>query len=259
MDMTAASALQVLPLPGLPNVEPGDDVAALLVEALGRAGIKLQSGDVVAVAQKIISKAEDRYVFLKSVTPSPRAEEIAKATRKDPRIVELVLRESSEVLRMKRNVLIVRHKHGYVLAQAGIDQSNIISDPDNPRVLLLPEDPDTSAQKLRDALGKRCGVTPYVLITDSWGRAWRRGIVGFALGAAGFAPIVSKIGAKDMMGRTMEVTEIAIADQLASMATHVMGEAAEGTPAVVIRGARVSPAHSNAAALIRPLAEDLFQ
>jgi coenzyme F420-0:L-glutamate ligase / coenzyme F420-1:gamma-L-glutamate ligase len=220
----------------------------------------LQPGDILVVAQKIVSKAEGRHVDLATVAPSARALELATATRKDPRLVQLVLDESGEVLRAVPNVLIVRHRCGYIMANAGIDRSN-----SGPRgagqeiVVLLPVDPDASASRLRQALGARLGIEPGVIVSDSFGRPWRNGSVNVALGAAGLASLVDRRGEKDRDGRVLEATEVACADALAAGAGLAMGEGAEGTPMVLVRGWSAAAGERNGGALIRPPAEDLFQ
>jgi coenzyme F420-0:L-glutamate ligase/coenzyme F420-1:gamma-L-glutamate ligase len=255
----STGSLTLTALRGMPEVTPGSDLAALLAGALEAAGLALRSGDVLVVAQKVVSKAEDRYVALDSITPQARALELAAITGKDPRLIELILGESSEVLRAKRDVLIVRHRLGFVMANAGIDRSNLAAAAGAERVLLLPQDPERSAAALRAALGARCGVTPGVIISDSFGRAWRRGVVNVAIGAAGVTALINRRGERDRGGRALEVTEVAHADAVAAAAGLVMGEAAEGTPAVLVRGLEWRGAEVAAAALIRPLAEDLFR
>lgn len=251
--------LQLTTLPGIPLVEPGDDLCALIVAALDRAQEKLQAGDVLVLAQKIVSKSENRYSYLNEVTPSARAIELAVQADKDPRIVELILRESVEVLRVRKGAIIVEHRNGYVHAHAGIDQSNITSQADNPRVLLLPENPDASAAKLREQLHAAIGTDVSIIINDSAGRAWRNGVIGFALGTAGFTPLENRIGTRDLFGRALEVTEIAVADELAAAASFLMGQAAEGAPVVLIRGANVSRADVDSKSLIRERSQDMFR
>ena len=221
--------------------------------------IALVDGDLLVVAQKIISKAEGRYVDLASVTPQGRALELAAITGKDARLIELILAESTGVLRAKRDVLIVRHRLGFVMANAGIDRSNTGGGAAAERVLLLPEDPEGSATALRADLARRCGVAPGLIISDSFGRPWRKGVVNIALGAAGVAALVNRRGEADRGGRRLEVTEVALGDALAAAAGVLMGEAAEGTPAVHIRGLKVTAPAIPASALIRPLEEDLFR
>jgi coenzyme F420-0:L-glutamate ligase / coenzyme F420-1:gamma-L-glutamate ligase len=243
-------------LPGIGEIEPGDDLAAILGEALRRLQVTPQPADVLVVAQKVVSKAEGRYVSLATVTVSPRAAELAALTRKDARVVELVLRESVEVLRVKPDVLIVRHRLGYVMANAGIDRSNVGG---NGRVLLLPADPDGSAAALRASLLERHGFQVGVIICDSFGRPWRKGVTNVALGAAGVPALLDRRGDPDRNGRRLEVTEVAFADQLASAAGLLMGEGAESRPAVLIGGLALTAPPVPAARLIRPLEEDLFR
>lgn len=254
-----SASLQLLPLAGFPLVEPGDDLPDLVAQALACNGLELQAGDVLVVAQKIVSKAEGRYVALADVVPGPEAVELAARAGKDPRHVELLLRESREVLRVRPGVIIVEHRNGYVLANAGIDRSNITSEPDNPRVLLLPEDPDASAAALREGLAQRLGVAPQVIINDSVGRAWRNGTVGIAIGTAGLVPLFNQVGDVDLFGNVLEVTEPAVADELAAAASLVMGQAAEGCPVVLARGARLAASEGGSGSLLRPREMDMFR
>ena len=252
--------LEITALPGIPLVRPGDDLATLIVAALGRAETALKVGDALVVAQKIVSKAEGRYAALASVEPRPEARDLAAKTDKDPRLVELILRESARVVRHRPGLLIVQHRHGYVLANAGIDASNVEPDPvAGERVLLLPEDPDRSCRALRRRLREATGVAPTVIINDSLGRAWRHGTVGTALGAAGLAALLDLRGETDLFGRTLRVSQVGLADELASAASLVQGEAAEGTPVALIRGMAPEGADQQAADLIRSEDEDLFR
>jgi coenzyme F420-0:L-glutamate ligase/coenzyme F420-1:gamma-L-glutamate ligase len=247
-------------LPGIGEVAPGADLAAIAADALVRAGTTIRPRDVLVVAQKIVSKAEDRHVRLASVVPSARALQLAAATGKDPRLVQLVLDESSEVLRVARNVLIVRHRRGFVMANAGIDRSNVgPAAAGDERVLLLPVDPDASASRLRDALHVRFGVAPGVIVSDSFGRPWRNGTTNVALGSAGLPSLLDRRGELDRDGRMLEVTQVACADALAAGAGLVMGEGAEGTPMVLVHGWSANGLARDASALIRPVAEDLFR
>jgi coenzyme F420-0:L-glutamate ligase / coenzyme F420-1:gamma-L-glutamate ligase len=256
----AMEALEIWPLKGLPRVKPGDNLAALIAVALEQQGATLATGDVIVVAQKIVSKAEGRLVDLSSVTPSARANELASITGKDPRLMELVLAESVAVLRAKRNVIIVEHRLGLVMANAGIDQSNVEADGMVEPVLLLPEDPDQSAHQLKVDLETRYGSTGIaVVISDSVGRAWRLGTVGLAIGAAGLPSLVDQRGDADMNGRVLQVTETALADSVAAAAVLVMGEAAEGTPAAIVRGVSWSAPERPARTLVRPQHEDMFR
>ncbi len=250
-------ALSLTPLGGLPEVRPGDDLGELLLGALADEDIGLADGDILAVTQKIVSKAEGRARRLAEVTPSPRAVTLGAETGKDPRLVELILRESRQIVRTRRELIIAEHRLGIVLANAGIDRSNLSGDDDT--VLLLPEDPDASAARLRNALQAASGARLGVIITDSVGRAWRKGTVGIAIGVAGVAAFVDLRGRRDRHGRALQVSEIAPADSLAAAAALVMGEAAEGIPAVLIRGAAGALGEGPAAAVLRPRAEDLFR
>lgn len=245
-------------IPGVPRVQPGDDPAALISAALRGAGVKPLTGDLVAVAQKIISKAEGRSVRLATVTPSAEAEDIAARANKDPRVVELILRESRAVLRVSPGVIIVEHRCGVVLANADIDRSNI-EDSDE-QALLLPADADASAARLREGLQREFGVPLGVIITDSIGRAWRLGTVGIAIGCAGVTALQDLRGQTDMFGRTLQVSEVAVADSIAAAAVLVMGEAAEGTPLVLVRGAGTGTDTSQTARnALRPANTDLFR
>ena len=243
-------------LQGIPDINAGDDLAAILAAVLPST---VTAGDLLVVAQKIISKAEGRYVDLKTVSPSARARELAGITGKDPRLIELILAESSDVLRAQPNVLIVRHRLGYVMANAGIDRSNVRSPAGEERVLLLPQDADASAASLREGLRKKIGLDLGIIVSDSFGRPWRNGVVNVALGAAGLPALIDRRGEADLYGRAMEVTQVAIADAVAAAAGLAMGEAAEGLPAILVRGLVTTAPHCAVQALIRPLAEDLFR
>lgn len=253
------SALSIIPLQPFPLVEPGDDVAGLIATALRATEEELLAGDVLVIAQKIISKAEGRYAYLDEVEPDQRAVELAALTDKDPRQVALVLQESREVLRSRPGVIIVEHRNGYVHANAGIDKSNISIDDSRPRVLLLPEDPDRSAAELRAALAEEFGLAPQIIINDSFGRAWRNGTVGVAIGCAGLAPLYNQIGEQDLFGNELEVTEAAVADELAAAASLVMGQAAEGCPVVLVRGAQLAQAEQDSTPLLREKTLDMFR
>lgn len=254
-----ANSLQLIALEGFPLVEPGDNLAQLLADALTANGLQLECGDVLVLAQKIVSKAEGRYVRFADVTPSPEALDLARRADKDPCQAELILRESAEVLRVRPGVIIVEHNSGAVLANAGIDRSNIASDPDDPRVLLLPEDADASAARLRANLAVVTGQTVQIVINDSVGRAWRNGTVGIAIGTAGLDPLFNQVGERDIFGNVLEVTEPAVADELAAAASLVMGQAAEGCPVVLVRGARLRPSDGGSRALLRDKSMDLFR
>jgi coenzyme F420-0:L-glutamate ligase / coenzyme F420-1:gamma-L-glutamate ligase len=246
-------------LAGVPLIEPGDDLAAILADALRANEVGLRNRDLLVVAQKIVSKAEGRYVALAEVEPSPRAREIAERTGKDPRYVEVVLSQSEEVVKLGPRVVVAGHKLGFVMANAGIDESNIPQPPGEERVLLLPEDPDASARRLKAELDAAFGVSIGVVINDSFGRPWRNGVVGVALGAAGAPALVDRIGAPDLFGRKLKVTEIAFADEVASAASMLMGQADEGRPAVLVRGLFIDAPERPAAALVRPRERDMFR
>lgn len=244
-------------LGGIPLVQPGDDLATLVLEAVERAGLRLEPGDVLAVAQKIMSKAEGRLVDLGSVKAGDRARQLAAETDKDPRIVELILGESRRVVRKRPGLIIVEHRLGLILANAGIDRSNVEGDEE--QVLLLPEDPDASARALSEALGRRTGVGPGVLCVDSLGRPWRLGTTGVAIGATGVSVVTDLRGTTDLFDRPMQVAEVAPADSIAAAAVLLMGEGAEGTPVVLVRGMPAPAGEQPATAALRPAEEDLFQ
>ena len=257
--MSGVGRLELLALPGLPMVKANDDLAALLAEAYARGAIAPRPGDVLALAQKIVSKAEGRTVELASVVPSPRAVALAAEVQKDPRLVELILSESVRVVRSRPNVLIVEHRLGFVRANAGIDQSNVAPADGIERALLLPTDPDASAARLRTALGQRLGMAPAVIVTDSFGRAWRRGTQGIAIGAAGLPALLNLRGNPDLFGRTLQVSISGFADEIASAASLVMGQGNEAQPAVLVRGLAWTAPDNPAADLVRPAAEDMFR
>jgi coenzyme F420-0:L-glutamate ligase/coenzyme F420-1:gamma-L-glutamate ligase len=255
----APARLELLALGTLPLVRAGDALAPLILAALQREGLTLQPGDVLVVAQKIVSKAEGRRVALAGITPSRRARALAQRTGKDPRLIELILRESREVLRVGREVLIVEHRSGFVLANAGIDQSNVNEGGDDAEALLLPEDADASAARLRTELAALTGVDAAVLVIDSIGRAWRRGTTGQTLGAAGLPVVVDARGRRDLFGRALRATDIAVADELAAAASLLMGQADESRPVVLARGLAAGDTGQTARVLQRDRREDLFR
>ncbi len=244
---------------GIAEVRSADRLGTLVHEAATRSGWTLSDGDVVVVAQKIVSKAEGRIARLDAMTPSPLARDLAAATRKDPRLVQLVLDQSDEVLRARAGVMVVAHRRGWVMANAGIDQSNV-PDADDDVVLLLPENPDASARALRDELAALTGADVCVVIADSFGRAWRMGVVGVAIGASGFETVECWRGRRDRQGRELAHTEVARADEIAAAAGLLMGQADEGRPLVLMRGLTVrSSETADASDLVRPAAEDMFR
>ncbi|MEE8079699.1 MAG: coenzyme F420-0:L-glutamate ligase [Pseudomonadales bacterium] len=254
----AASSFQVFGLSEVPMVRAGDDLAELIADALERSDYELADSDIVCVAQKIVSKAEGRLIALASVTASAEAVELARETDKDPRLVELILQESTELLRKKPGVLIMRHRLGLVGAHAGIDQSNI--DHENGEcALLLPEDPDRSARQLQLALEARTGAKIAVIITDSANRPWRLGTTGIAIGAAGLTVLDDQRGGSDLYGRELKVTLINRADSIATAATLVMGETTERIPVAIVRGLPTADDGQTAQMINRPLEEDLFR
>lgn len=255
--MTAPATLSIVALGGVPLVAPGDDLAGAVLAAFARSGEAPRAGDVIVLAQKIVSKAEGRAVPLATVTPGPEALELAPRCDKDPRLVELILAEASEVMRVRRGVLIVRHRLGLVLANAGIDQSNI-DQAGGPVALLLPADPDASAARIRADIRARSGIDLAVVIIDSLGRAWRNGTCGIAIGASGIAGLLDLRGAPDLHGRKLETSELGLADEIAAAASLAMGQADEGRPIVLMRGVHHGRREGNAAELVRPKALDLF-
>jgi coenzyme F420-0:L-glutamate ligase / coenzyme F420-1:gamma-L-glutamate ligase len=239
-------------------IEPGDDLAQLIADNLPSELESWQPGDLLVIAQKVVSKAEDRYVTLADVEPSPQAIELAQKVNKDPRFVELVLQESARVVRTRPGVLIVEHRLGFVHANAGIDRSNI--EHSHERVLLLPQDPDHSARQLSANLESLTNIKLPVIINDSMGRAWRNGTMGLAIGVAGLQPLVSHIGERDIYGHIFEVTEVAVADELAAAASLVMGQTVAKTPVVLVRGfAATWSADASISSLIRDPQFDLFR
>ncbi len=246
-------------LEGIPLVWPGDDLGALLAEAMRAMSTRPVDGDVLVVAQKVVSKAEGRFVDLASVVPSACANALAETVGKDPRLVEVILSESTDVVRYKKDVLIVAHRLGFVMANAGVDQSNVGPEGDE-RVLLLPRAPDESAAALKAQLDREFGVELGVIINDSFGRPWRNGVVGVALGAAGVPSLLNLVGAPDIFGRRMRVTEVAMADEIAAAASLLMGQGDERIPAVLVRGVGTKHGESvPASALVRPKEMDMFR
>jgi coenzyme F420-0:L-glutamate ligase/coenzyme F420-1:gamma-L-glutamate ligase len=251
--------LRLIALPDFPQVADGDDLAALTTEALARTGLALCSDDVLVFAQKVISKAEGRRIDLADVVPSTSALELARKVQKDPRLVELVLRESRRVVRSAKDVLIVEHRLGLIMANAGIDQSNVADPAGGEFALLLPEDPDGSAARLRERLCALTGCAPGIVVSDSFGRPWRVGTVGVAIGCAGFPATLDLRGQTDLFGRPLRVTVVGHADEIASAASILMGQADEARPVILVRGLASRAPHQPAAALIRPTQQDLFR
>jgi coenzyme F420-0:L-glutamate ligase/coenzyme F420-1:gamma-L-glutamate ligase len=257
--------LSIAALPNIPLVNPGDDLTDIITNGLTDCSLTLQDGDILVLAQKIVSKSEGRYAALDSVTPSPAAIELAEEVDKDPRLVELILSESSDVVRKRKGVLIVEHNLGIVMANAGIDASNVEPlENENTgnakqQVLLLPKDPDSSCKILRDSIREKTGADVAVIINDSVGRAWRNGTVGMAIGTAGIDALLDLNGRPDLFDRPLQATQVGLADELASAASIVMGQADEGRPAVHIRGYAARTGQGNAQDLIRAQEQDLFR
>jgi coenzyme F420-0:L-glutamate ligase/coenzyme F420-1:gamma-L-glutamate ligase len=247
--------LTLTAIEGIPMVNRGDNLAELIVGGLEAMGLRLENGDIVTVCQKIVSKAEGRIVSLKDIEPSPLARSFAARWDKDARAVELVLRQTSRIVRMDNGVLIVETGPGWVCANAGIDESNSLSDD---RAILLPEDADASAVKIRAELGRLSGAEVAILITDTFGRPWRDGLTEVCIGVAGIDPMLDLRGTADLGGRELHHTVIALADEIASAAGLLMPKAG-ATPAVLMRGYQYKPAPGSAKALIRPAASDLFR
>jgi coenzyme F420-0:L-glutamate ligase/coenzyme F420-1:gamma-L-glutamate ligase len=261
-DLRVGSELSVRALPGVPTIDPGDDLFEVIVSSLARAEIELSDGDVVVIASKIVSRAEGCFVDLGEVTPSDTAVHLGEEVEKDPRLVELILRESTSVSRKTNGALIVRHRLGFVSANAGIDASNAspsaAPEGSGPWVLIMPRQPDGTAAALRAKLAEQFSAEVGVVITDSWGRPFRRGTVGFAVGSSGVPPLWDRRGAVDRHGRVLEATESAVADSIAAAADLVAGQADEGRPLTLVRGIRFAPSKDSAEALLRDAENDLY-
>jgi len=255
-----ARRVELIPLTGLPEIEPGSDLGALLRAGLATGDLQAGAQDVLAVAQKIVSKSEGRFRRLDEVAPGAEALQLAQRTGKDPRLVQLILQESQRVLAYRAGVIIVEHRLGHVTANAGIDRSNVPASPAGEQVLLLPQDPDASAAALRAALAAGPGAAaPAVVITDTIGRAWRNGVVGTALGAAGLPALRDLRGRRDRQGRALQATLSGFADEIAAAASLLMGQADEGCPVVLLRGLQWREPDTPAASLLRERASDLFR
>jgi coenzyme F420-0:L-glutamate ligase / coenzyme F420-1:gamma-L-glutamate ligase len=245
---------EVIGIEGIGEVRPGDDVARIVLEAATRQRTPVAGGDVLVLSQKIISKSEGRLLNLNDVTPSTMATTFATELGRDPRLIEVILRESRRVVRMDRGVLVTETRHGWVCANAGVDQSNV----DAEMVALLPEDPDRSARAFRDAVRTQTRSDIYVIVADTFGRPWREGLVNIAIGVAGFAPLRSYLGERDPAGRPLQATILAIADELAAAAEPVMGKL-DRIPAAIVRGLPLAPSEEGSKALLRDPARDLFR
>jgi len=260
--------LSLTPLHGIPLIRQGDDLADILVGSLQTTRLTLEDNDILVITSKIVSKAEGRLVDLATVTPSERARELARQAEKDPRLVELLLQESNEILRVRPGVIIVEHRLGFVCANAGIDHSNVAplhlpQDSPNLRgeegVLLLPRDPDQSSRKIREKIEAQTGKRIGVMIIDSHGRAWRIGTVGMCIGLSGIPAVMDERGWRDLFGYELKITIVGVADELAAAASLVMGQAAEGTPAVHVRGFPYPLREGSFKELLRPKEQDMFR
>jgi coenzyme F420-0:L-glutamate ligase/coenzyme F420-1:gamma-L-glutamate ligase len=251
--------VSLLPVRGLPAIQPADDLVALILDALDRDNRRLEIGDVLVVAQKIVSKAEGRVTSLSSVCPTERARALAAETEKDPRLVELILQESRHVVRSRPGLIVVEDRRGFVCANAGIDRSNVDQIGAEETVALLPVDPDASARRIREQVAVRTGVEIAVIINDSHGRAWRQGTVGVAIGLAGIRALWDRRGDPDLTGYVLQHTIIGLADEIAAAASLVMGPAAEGIPVVIARGLALPAGDGTARDIQRPRDMDLFR
>lgn len=253
-------SLTLTPLLNFPLIRQDDNLADILVKSLQETQIELHDNDIIVLAQKIVSKSEGRMVNLATVTPSQHAIELAQKADKDPRVMELMLQESNEVLRIRVGTIIVEHKLGFVCANAGIDHSNVMSGGNTEDyVLLLPEDPDRSARNIREKIKQTTGKNIGVMIIDSHGRAWRNGTVGICIGLSGLPAVVDERGWKDLFGYALKITIVGVADELAAAASLVMGQAAEGIPTVHVRGFPYPLGEGTLKELIRPKEQDMFR
>ena len=254
-------SLTLTPLQNIPLIRQNDNLADILVKSFQQTNIELQNNDIIVIAQKIVSKSEGRMVNLATITPSPVAIELAKKCEKDPRVVELIIQESNEILRVRVGTIIVEHKLGFVCANAGIDHSNVAGSGNKGEeyVLLLPENPDQSAQNIREQIKQKTGINIGVAIIDSHGRAWRNGTVGICIGLSGLPALIDARGWKDLFGYTLKITVVGVADELAAAASLVMGQAAEGTPAVHVRGFPYPLGEGSLKEIIRPKDQDMFR
>lgn len=260
--LSVGSEILVRALPGVPTVDRGDDLLEVIISSLERADVGLRDGDVLVVTSKVVSRAEDCFVDLSTIEASHNAKVLGVEVQKDPRLVELIIRESKSISRKTVGALIVRHRLGFISANAGIDASNAAPtgapQGSGPWVLTLPRNPDATARSLREGVAKRCSVDVGVVITDSWGRPFRRGTVGFALGSSGIPPIWDRRGARDRHGRELESTETATVDAIAAAADLVAGQADEGRPLTLVRGLRFEPSTESSQALLRDPENDLY-
>ena len=258
----APVSLTLTAFAGIPLVHSGDDLVAFILQSLQQTSIKLEDGDILVIAQKIVSKSEGRYVRLADVKPSERAFQLAAETEKDPRLMELILSESREIVRYRSSVIVAENRQGVVLANAGIDHSNVEEDGGKEQVLLLPLDPDASAANIRKQLQRKTNRNLAVIINDSLGRAWRNGTTGTALGVSGLPALLDLRGRPDLFGEPLQTSEEAIADELSAAASLLQGQAGEGRPVILIRGydfSGIPTQNTGTFGLIRPKEKDLFR
>jgi coenzyme F420-0:L-glutamate ligase/coenzyme F420-1:gamma-L-glutamate ligase len=259
----SAASMRLFAVRGLPLIQPGDDLPAQIVQQLDAQGEQLQPGDILVIAQKVVSKAEGRLVRLNDVAASAQAQELAEAVGKDPRVIQVVLDDSREVLRVRRGLLVVEQRSGWVCANAGVDRSNVQPDGESDYLALLPQDADASAAAIRAQLAALSGVAAEqlaVIINDSHGRAWRLGTTGVCIGCAGLPPVWNQRGLHDLFGYELVASEECIADELAAAASLMMGQSNEGRPVIVIRGYRLPPAPpADAKSIQRPPETDVFR
>jgi coenzyme F420-0:L-glutamate ligase/coenzyme F420-1:gamma-L-glutamate ligase len=255
------NSIQLFPVPNLPLVQPGDDIAALILEKLRSIEESVQPGDILVIAQKIVSKAEGRLVKIKEIAPGEQAKQVAEIVDKDPRVIQIILDDSREIIRQRRGLFVVEQRSGWICANAGVDRSNVQPDANGDEYLaLLPTDADASAERIRQQVAALSGVAPAVIISDSHGRAWRTGTVGVALGCAGMPPLWNQRGLQDLFGYELQSSEECIADELAAAASLLMGQSNEGQPVILIRGYRLPAAPAAPArSLQRPAAMDAFR
>lgn len=252
--------LTVTAVPDIPLIQPGDDLAAIALDCMRAADMTLCDGDILVLAQKVVSKAEGRLVRLNTVTPSPRAREIAAETGKDARLVEVILWDTRDISRMRPGLLIVEHQLGFIAANAGVDRSNVAPGEDRIWVARLPADPDASARRIRQRLIEETGRQVAVIINDTHGRPWRVGAIGLALGVAGIEPVEDLRGQPDLFGHVLETSQVGLADEIASAASLVMGQADEGRPVAIVRGLGYTASDSGSAEdLLRPVEQDLYR
>lgn len=256
---TTPHSITFTAIPDFPHIKPGDNIARIILKCLSKTGITLQAGDTFVVAHKIVSKAEGRLVNLDDVQPGDKAFQVAAQTQKDPRLVELILRESVSISRMQPGLLIVTHRLGFTSANAGIDRSNAPQEVSGETVVLLPENPDQSAGKMRQEIFDQTGLLVGILIADSHGRPFRLGTVGVAIGVAGLPALWDRRGEHDLYGYQLQHTEVGTADELAAAASLLMGQAAEGTPVIHVHGLTLPPIEGRASDLVRPQKMDLYR